>query len=319
MLNRPDISKINAPTLSSTDEGRQAPLNPVSERAPDNALQLGPHPSSSRNWLNATRRTIERVFFYSPSAILQQLNSVKTYKDAETLLANPAYQPYLNFCEGPPPAPLIYLAMVGTRNISEKRFEQAWIEYKKIINLYIEKGANPNARYSMIKNTPLMWAIANAQTEAALCFVQHPEVDISIEDARSKMPLHFAIVKGYTHRNQDSRNENATPLGVVIDALLERAAKDTRIINAQDSEGNTPLHYAAVHRDLGLVEKLKNAGADITITNNQGQKPVDLLNITYIEAKKVLSAVTLPYTIIQEKEWNGISVHFARALGTCAK
>ncbi len=316
MLNRPDIFKINAPTLPSIDKGRQAPLNPVSERAPDNALQLGSHPSSLRNWLNSARRTIERVFFYPPSAILQQLNCVKTYQEAETLLANPLYLPYLNSCDGPLPAPLIYLAMVGTREISEKRFEQAWIEYKKIINLYIEKGANPNARGNTFKNTPLMWAIANAQTEAALCFVQHPEVDISIGDARSKMPLHFAIVKGYTHRDRDSGNENATSFGVIINALLERAAKDTRIINAQDSKGNTPLHYAAVHRDLGLVEKLKNAGADITITNNQGQKPADLLNITYIEAKKILSSITLPYTMLQEKEWNGISVHLAGALST---
>ena len=154
-----------------------------------------------------------------------------------------------------------------------------------------------------------MWAIANAQTESALCFAQHPEVDISIGDARSKMPLHFAIVKGYAHRDRDGDNENATPLGVVIDALLERTAKDTRIINAQDSKGNTPLHYAAVHRDLGLVEKLKNAGADTTITNNQGKKPADLLNITYSEAKEILSTITLPYTILQEKEWNAISVH----------
>lgn len=306
MLSRPDL-KINAPALPSTDKGRKEPLNPVSERTPDNALQPGPHPSSLRNLLDSARRTIERVFFYSPSAILQKLNSVKTYKDAETLLANPLYLAYLNFCDGPLPAPLIYLAMVGIREISEKRFEQAWSEYKKIINLYIEKGANPNVRDNTFKNTPLMWAIANAETEAALCFVQHPEVDISIGDAHSKIPLHLAVVKGYTHRDRSGGNENATPLGVVIDALLERAAKDTRIINAQDSKGNTPLHYAAVHRDIGLLEKLKNTGADITITNIQGQKPADLLNITYSEAKEILSTITFPYTILQEKEWKALS------------
>lgn len=315
MLNRPDIFKINVPTLPSTGRGRQASLNPASERAPDNTLQLGPHPSSLRNWLNGARRTIERVFFYPPSEILQQLNSVKTYKDAETLLANPLYPPYLNFCDEPKhPAPLTYLAMAGIRKISEKQCAQAWTEYKKIINLYIEKGANPNARDNTFKNTPLMWSIANAQTEAALCFIQHPEVDISIEDSFCKMPLHFAVVKGCTHRDRNRGDEKAIPLGVVIDALLERAAKDTRIINAQDSEGNTPLHYAAVHRDLGLVEKLKNAGADIAITNKQGQKPADLLGITYGKATEILSAITLPYTILQENEWNRVSVDLAVAL-----
>jgi len=57
----------------------------------------------------------------------------------------------------------------------------------------------------------------------------------------------------------------------------ERGLIDTAMagrVNAQDSEGNTALHLVAERRDLPLVRKLLDRGADATITNEQGQNPL---------------------------------------------
>ena len=56
--------------------------------------------------------------------------------------------------------------------------------------------------------------------------------------------------------------------------------------NVQDIEGNTPMHLAieALHEDLSNFEKVKNiikelifSGAERSITNNEDQTPLDLL------------------------------------------
>ena len=41
--------------------------------------------------------------------------------------------------------------------------------------------------------------------------------------------------------------------------------------------GQTPLWYAACHGHLDVVRALLNAGADKTIANNDGKKPIDVV------------------------------------------
>ena len=41
--------------------------------------------------------------------------------------------------------------------------------------------------------------------------------------------------------------------------------------------GRTPLHSAAGQRDLDVVRALLNAGADKTIANKCGYKPIDVV------------------------------------------
>ena len=45
-------------------------------------------------------------------------------------------------------------------------------------------------------------------------------------------------------------------------------------VNAQDNEGNTPLHYAF---DQKAVDLLLQNHADITIENHQGEVPISAL------------------------------------------
>merc|ERR1719204_2626933 len=67
-----------------------------------------------------------------------------------------------------------------------------------------------------------------------------------------------------------------------VPVFIEAGAK----INQQDKEGNTPAHKAAQHIEAHWQErgprnylwpKLTKGGADLTIKNNQGQEPLDIV------------------------------------------
>jgi len=55
-------------------------------------------------------------------------------------------------------------------------------------------------------------------------------------------------------------------------------SKSLAVLNAQDGEGNTPLHFAVIYRKESLVETLLKAGVDFDLVNKSGQRPYDLAN-----------------------------------------
>jgi ankyrin repeat protein len=60
-----------------------------------------------------------------------------------------------------------------------------------------------------------------------------------------------------------------------------------RIINTQDTIGDSVLHVAAFHGDYRIVNKLLSFGADKTLKNDDGKMPVDLAKDNYV--RKVLT------------------------------
>ncbi len=68
---------------------------------------------------------------------------------------------------------------------------------------------------------------------------------------------------------------NATSSPKILAALLEKNGK----VDANDSTGETPLHWAARHRKVESVKMLLAAGADPSARNKKGHTPLDLCPI----------------------------------------
>jgi ankyrin repeat protein len=60
-------------------------------------------------------------------------------------------------------------------------------------------------------------------------------------------------------------NDSAAALALV---------KDKADVNAAESDGTTPLHYAVYHNDVALVDSLLKAGAKASVSNKYGSTPL---------------------------------------------
>ena len=67
--------------------------------------------------------------------------------------------------------------------------------------------------------------------------------------------------------------KNTTP--VIMDLLVKSGAD----VNAQDAEGFTPLHMAAIHGNLKIVKKLVDLDADVNIITTDGKNAAELAHL----------------------------------------
>ena len=81
----------------------------------------------------------------------------------------------------------------------------------------------------------------------------------------------------------------------IIDLLVKSGAN----VNAQDAEGFTPLHMAAIHGNLKIVKKLVDLEADVNIVTTDGKNAVELAHLNeeleieeYLESKMASSQRT---------------------------
>ena len=81
----------------------------------------------------------------------------------------------------------------------------------------------------------------------------------------------------------------------IIDLLVKSGAN----VNAQDAEGFTPLHMAAIHGNLKIVKKLVDLEADVNIVTTDGKNAAELAHLNeeleieeYLESKMASSRRT---------------------------
>ena len=81
----------------------------------------------------------------------------------------------------------------------------------------------------------------------------------------------------------------------IIDLLVKPGAN----VNAQDAEGFTPLHMAAIHGNLKIVKKLVDLDADVNIVTTDGKNAAELAHLNeeleieeYLESKMAFSQRT---------------------------
>ncbi len=80
--------------------------------------------------------------------------------------------------------------------------------------------------------------------------------DLAARDAKGRTAVHLAVTYGTFYR-----------------MLVEDLDLD---LDAQDNEGNTPLHLAAHGNRAIDVRALLDHGANAAVLNNEGQRPLDV-------------------------------------------
>eukprot|EP00931_Biecheleriopsis_adriatica_P006174 TRINITY_DN107623_c0_g1_i1.p1 TRINITY_DN107623_c0_g1~~TRINITY_DN107623_c0_g1_i1.p1 ORF type:complete len:399 (+),score=66.20 TRINITY_DN107623_c0_g1_i1:41-1237(+) len=107
--------------------------------------------------------------------------------------------------------------------------------------------------------TPLHYACVEGNAEAA-SYLLEARAKLDIQDGQWKTPLHLAIEEEHTD---------------IIDLLL-RFGPDVNLGNMESGMNNSPLMDASHKGDLGLVEKLITARADVT---QQGKQQMSALHL----------------------------------------
>lgn len=65
--------------------------------------------------------------------------------------------------------------------------------------------------------------------------------------------------------------------------LIERFRNESEFINARNEDQRTPLHFAALLRNLDLITSLVNAGAELNVQDSDGNSPLHLANAQRFE------------------------------------
>lgn len=170
------------------------------------------------------------------------------------------------------------------------------IEFFRCIpaNFEIDFGAQDH----QVGNTPIMWAIANANNGMAMEMLHRASKNdprfLSVVDVKfgHNTALHIVVGKGYRDISKQGQKLEYTNF-----ALLQKMVELGADLNIQNEHGNTPLHIACVRRDLRMIQCLLDRGAKTEIRNNENQTPFDLLQISEEAAREILEKTASPYLL----------------------
>lgn len=174
----------------------------------------------------------------------------------------------------------------------------------EIIALLTAAGADVNCADSG-GSTPLMVMAQHGRTDAALRFIQNPDVDINCKDNDNHMAIDYAtssglreLVKALSQTEETHTDASGnTPLhhacwneqAEVVKVLLE---KDQDSINKVNDEGETPLILAVQQSNLVITQLLLSAGAQPECADLSGVMPLHIAagNGDLFVAKALLAA-----------------------------
>ncbi len=182
---------------------------------------------------------------------------------------------------------------------------------EEFIRLLLKHGCDLSIKEKgFYGNTPLHWSIANARNSTALAFInESPKEALSIKDNshRGNTPLHMTIAKGYKDKNADGQALTVTN-AELTQQLIQRGAE----INATNAYGLTPLHIACLRHDVSSIKWLLKYGARLDVVSNDGQTPLELIEINnHTTAQEyIVSKVTNPI-ILDKSEYDD---NYAKAI-----
>jgi len=153
----------------------------------------------------------------------------------------------------------------------------------------LTSGADVNA-VNERGSTPLIEASLRGNNDVVTTLLQHPLIQINIQDNGSDTALHHASAKGHNdvvttllqHPLIQINIKNEAGYTALIAARGHNDVVTTLLkhpliqINIKNKEGNTALHCAANMGHLDVVKQLVTASADLTLVNREGKTPVQV-------------------------------------------
>jgi len=128
----------------------------------------------------------------------------------------------------------------------------------RIVELLLARGADINARHAY--GEPIYAAAEKNQTPV-VSYLLEKGADIHVQHRQRETLLHALAFQGHD--------------GLVVE-LINKGMD----VNARNSEGRIPLHYAVEeflhHQNMRVIERLITAGSDRTAADNSGVTPLAL-------------------------------------------
>ena len=133
------------------------------------------------------------------------------------------------------------------------------INYAKYVEKLIEKSADFN-RVNQLGRTPFLEALEQNNFQLLAVFLRHIDVtNINVVDALANTALHYC-------KYLDER--------MIYDGVL---ASNPTFLNAQNRDGQTPLHDAILCDNYPFALYLLQHNCDVSLTNKDGNTPVHLV------------------------------------------
>ncbi|UJR32979.1 hypothetical protein I4U23_020442 [Adineta vaga] len=133
------------------------------------------------------------------------------------------------------------------------------IDYEDYIETLVEKSADFN-RQNRLGRTPFLAALEQKNFELIAVFFRHIDVtNINIVDSLSNTALHYCKYLNET---------------VIYDTVYK---SNPSSLDAQNRDGNTPLHDAILYDNELFAQYLLHQGANLNLMNKEGNTPLHLV------------------------------------------
>jgi|GEM_PF-1554712 len=127
----------------------------------------------------------------------------------------------------------------------------------KLIDTLLQSGAKPDV-FNFNHKTPLHLAAEAGQNDLLERFLEQPGLDVDVRDDGDQTPLDAALL---------ARKYEAA------EVLISAGANPDRIL----LDGNTMLHKTVLNRDYQVARFLIRSGADVRISNAEGETAYDIV------------------------------------------
>ena len=167
----------------------------------------------------------------------------------------------------------------------EDFFKAVQVDNVRTVQTLLQRGFDPNTVNP--EGVPaLMVAVREPSLKVAELLASWPQTRTEVRNAHDESPLMLAALKGFlplvkklVNNDADVNKPGWTPLHYaatgghvpVIEFLLDESA----YIDAESPNGTTPLMMAAMYGSPEAVKALIQAGADLTLKNQQGMTALD--------------------------------------------